>query len=145
MPSEPKKLKIDFEELLLALEGCPGEEIETYLDTETGEILLLHDDLDEVEEIRERIEADLSERYRLIEPMDSRESFRIMEDFAVSLPESEIKSRLFDVLARGKPFRHFKDTVHSDLSLRDQWFAFRHDALAQYARDWLESIGIQSD
>lgn len=143
-----RKLKIDFEELLLALEGFGeplGEPIENYLDTETGEIIPLHDDFDDAEEIRERIDADLGERYRSIEPLESHESFRIMENFAASLPESRLKTRLFDALARHKPFRHFRDIIHADLALRDRWFAFRDDALAQHARDWLESLGIEAE
>ncbi|MEW6304951.1 MAG: UPF0158 family protein [Verrucomicrobiota bacterium] len=131
--------------MLLALEGFPSEEIEHYLDTETGEIIPLHDDFDDIAEIRGRIDADPGERYRFIEPLESHESFRIMEDFAASLPESPVKARLFDSLSRNKPFRRFKDIVHSDLALRDQWFVFRDDALARYARGWLESIGIEAD
>lgn len=145
MSDAPKNLKIDFEELLLALEGFPSEEIENYLDTETGEIIPLHDDFDDAAELRERIDAGLGERYRSIEPLEAHESFRIMEDFAASLPESRLKTRLFDALSRHKPFRHFRDIVHADLALRDQWFAFRDDALAQHARDWLESLGIEAD
>lgn len=145
MSDTPKNLKIDLEELLLALEGFPSEEIKNYLDTETGEIIPLHDDFEDAEEIRERIEAGLGERYHRIEPLEARESFRIMEDFAASLPETGIKSRLHDALTRNKPFRHFKDAVHSDLALREQWFAFHDDALAQHARDWLESLGIAAE
>ena len=143
--SPPKKLRIDFEELLLAFEGFPSEEIEHYLDTETGEIIPLHDDFDDAEELRDRIDAGLGERYRRIEMMEPHESFRIMEDFAASLPESPLKSRLFEALSRNKPFRRFKDVVHSDLAVRDQWFAFRDDALARYAQDWLESLGIEAE
>jgi hypothetical protein len=143
--SEPSKnLKIDLEELLLALEGFLSEEIEHYLDTETGEVIPLHEDFDDAAEIRERIDLGFGERYRRIEPLESHESFRIMEDFAASLPASPTKLRLFDALSRSKPFRHFKDVVHSDLALRDQWFAFRDDAYAQYAQEWLEGLGIEA-
>lgn len=149
VPDAPlRKLKIDFEELLLALEGFGeplGEPIENYLDTETGEVIPLHDDFDDAAELRERIDADLGDRYRSIEPLESHESFRIMEDFAASLPESRLQPRLFDALSRNKPFRHFRDIVHADLALRDQWFAFRDDALAQHARDWLEALGIEAE
>ena len=121
-----------------------GDPIENYLDTETGEIIPLHEDFDDAAELRERIDASLGERYRSIEPLESHESFRIMEHFAAALPESRLKSRLFDALTRNKPFRHFQDIVHADLALRDQWFAFRDDALSQHARDWLESLGIEA-
>ena len=54
----PRKLKLDFEELLLALESSDnvlGAPIEYYLDTETGEVIPLHDDFDDAGEIRERM------------------------------------------------------------------------------------------
>lgn len=146
-PEAPLRiLKIDFEELLLALEGFGeplGEPIEHYLDTETGEIIPLHDDFDDAAELRERIDADLGDRYRSIEPMESHESFRIMENFVASMPASRLKTRLFDSLSGHKPFRRFRDVVHSDLELRSRWFAFRDDALAQHARDWLKALGIE--
>ena len=140
-----KKLRIDFEELLLALEGFPSPDIENYLDTQTGEIIPLHDDFDDAADVRERIDAGLGVRYLAIEAMETHESFRIMEDFAASLPESQLRSRLLDVLARSKPFARFKDIVHGDLALRDQWFTFRDDAFARYARDWLEAKGIEAE
>ena len=68
-----------------------------------------------------------------------------MEDFAASLPESRVQSRLRDALSRNKPFRRFRDVVHTDLALRDQWFAFRDEALAQHARDWLATLGIEAE
>lgn len=145
-PDAPlKRLKIDFEELAFALEGFGTQNSEHFLDTETGEVLELHDDFDDGGEIRERIESDLSERYRTIETLESHESFRIMENFAASLPESQLRARLLNAITRNKPFRHFKDIVHSDLALRDQWFAFQENALAEYVRDWLASLGIEAD
>lgn len=140
-----KKLTIDFEDLLLALEGFAGENMEHYLDTETGEIIPLHDDFDDAEEIRERIEAGFGEHYLAVETVEAHESFRIMEHFAASLRESQLRTRLLDAMSRNKPFRRFKDIVHSDLALRDQWIAFRDEALAQYARDWLASLGIEAE
>jgi len=145
-PDAPlKKLKIDFEDLLLALEGFAGQDVEHYLDTETGEVIALHDDFDDAEEIRERIDAGFGERYLAVEAVESHESFRIMEDFAAALPDSRWRARLMEAMARNKPFRRFKDIVHSDLTLRDQWFAFRDDALADYARDWLAAHGIEAE
>ena len=143
-----RKLNIDFGELLLALEGfsdSSGCQMRNFLDTETGEILPLHDDFEDAEEIRERIDAGLAGRYRSIEPLASSESFRIMEDFAASLPQSRLKSRLLDALSRNKPFRRFRDIIDTERGLRDQWHAFHNDALVQHARDWLEALGIDAE
>ena len=83
------------------------------------------------------------DRYHQIEPLISRQSFQIMEDFAESLPASSWKSRLIDALSLNKPFRRFRDAVHADLKLRDQWFAFQREALKARARHWLKSLGIE--
>ncbi len=142
-----RKLTIDFAELLFAMEDTDnglGEPVEYYLDTETGDILLIHEDLDDAEEVRELIESGLGERFRLIEPLESRDRFRIMENFVLSLPESRLKTRLSDALSRNKPFRHFRDIVQEDLAVRDQWFTFQNQALAQHARDLLASLGIEA-
>ncbi len=69
----------------------------------------------------------------------------MMENFAAWLPDSGLKSRLLDALSRHKPFRRFKDVVHSDAALRDQWFAFRDDAHEQHLRNWLEAEGIEAE
>lgn len=143
-----KKLKIDWSQFQEALEGFEsptGEEISHFLDTETGEIHMPFPDSEEDEELSERIDADSGKRYLRIERLDSHESFRTMENFSISLPESSLKSRLLDALSRNKPFRRFKDIVDSDLALRKQWFAFRDLAQERYARDWLEVNGIEPE
>ena len=141
-------MKIDFDEFQLALEGFDsedGEQVGHFLDTETGEILTLCRNWEDYEELCARIDEGLGGRYRRIERLESHQSFRIMEDFAASLPDSGLKSRLLDALSRKSPFRRFKDVVHSDLALRGQWFAFRDEAHARYVREWLEAEGIDAE
>lgn len=140
-----KKLKIDFEDLLLAYEGFSGGEVEHYLDTETGEIVMLHPDMEDAEELREQIDSGFGEQYLAVGKLESRESFQIMEEFVAALPASRRRSELVEAISRNKPFRRFKDIVHSDLALRDEWFAFRDDALASHARDWLKAHGIEAE
>ena len=146
-PTPSRKIKVSFFDFQMALEGSSfdGIQIGHFLDTTTGEIIPLCSEYDDYEELSERIEADLGERYRRIEPLGSRESFRIMEDFASTLPESSLKSRLAEALSRNKPFSRFKDVLHSDRILRDHWFAFRDDAHARHARDWLAAEGIDAE
>lgn len=143
-----KKLKInwgEFQDTLEGFESITGDEIARFLDTETGEIHILFPDSDDYDELCERMEADSGERYLHVERRDSHETFRIMENFALSLPESPPKSRLLDALSRNKPFRRFKDVVDSDLAWRNQWFVFRDLAHKQYAGGWLQSHGIEPE
>jgi hypothetical protein len=142
-----KKLRINLEDLKLALEGDGfGADVAGhFLDTETGEVLTLCRDWEDYEELSARLDAGLGGRYRRIEPLKSGQSFRVMEDFAASLPESPLKSRLQDALTRSKPFRRFKDVLHSDMAVRDQWFAFQDDALAGHVTAWLEAMGVAAE
>lgn len=147
-PSESgprKKLKVEIEELIMALEGWGSDQIRHYLDTETGEIIALMEGDDDYDEWCEKLDADESNRYRAIENVVGHESFEVMEQFALSLPESRTRRAVIAALSRNKPFRHFKDAVHADLALRDEWFAFRDRAYAALARDWLEAEGIEPE
>ena len=100
---------------------------------------------DEYEEWCDKLDADEINRYRPIEKIAGHESFEVMEQFAESLPESSTSRAVIAALSRNKPFRHFKDVVHSDLALRDEWFAFRDRAYAVLARDWLAAEGIEPE
>ncbi len=142
--SEPrKKLKVDLEGLIMALEGWGSDQIQHYLDTETGEIIAVMEGDDDYDEWCEKLDADETDRYCLVEKLAGRASFEVMEQFALSLPESRSRRAVIEALARSKPFRHFKDVVHGDLALREEWFAFRDRAYAAFARDWLAGEGIE--
>jgi hypothetical protein len=47
-----------------------------------------------------------------IEPIESNESFKIMEDFTSGLPDDIINNKLSTALSKRKPFRHFKDELY---------------------------------
>ena len=65
----------------------------------------------------------------------------IMEDFVLTLPESEQQRRLWDSLHGPKAFRRFKDTV-SHYDLRDAWNRYHDDRLAEIAREWAEENNV---
>ncbi|MDP1772640.1 MAG: UPF0158 family protein [Methylobacter sp.] len=111
-----------------------------YLDTETGDILLSTEGLDDGD-----LPEDLEDnpRYRLIDPLVSHESFQIMEDFVDSLGDTKAASRLRDALNRRKPFRQFKDTLHEHTDLSDAWYAFEQQELKRLAEEWCEENGIE--
>ena len=145
-PGQPKKkLKIEIEDLIMALEGWGSDQMQHFLDTETGEIVALMEDDDDYGEWCEKIDAAESGRYREIDKLPSHQSFEIMEQFALALPESRDRRALIEALSRNKPFRRFKDAIDRDLALREQWFAFRDRANAALARDWLAREGIEPE
>lgn len=132
-----KKIRIDTDMLLVALEDHSFER-QYFLDTETGEILFLNEYLEtEDEELQEQIEAEVH-RFRRIDPIDSRESFSLMEQFTSTVEDADAAATLRDVLAGKKPFRNFKDTLAQFPAVREQWFSFRGQKLKQLAIEALE-------
>lgn len=113
-----------------------------YLDTETGNILLSTEGLDEGD-LPEDLED--SPRYRLIDPLAPHDSFQIMEDFVDSLGDTKEAGRLQEALNRRKPFRQFKDAVHERTGLSDDWYAFEQKELARLAEEWCEENGIKAE
>ncbi|MEQ8534733.1 MAG: UPF0158 family protein, partial [Imperialibacter sp.] len=108
----------------------PTGSIEHYSDPE-GEYF----DPEPWKEIMKAIEADL-DNYIRFDKMDSRQGFRVMEDFARSLTDSNFQSRLLEILAQRKPFSKFKFAVDNS-KYRQTWFDFRDQANFEWVRQQL--------
>ncbi|MEO5649435.1 MAG: UPF0158 family protein [Ginsengibacter sp.] len=76
--------------------------------------------------------------YIKIEKMESSDSFRIMEDFAISLPESATKIRLITSLEGHKPFGNFNHQIHNAGKEKEQWFQFKREREIEWVKDQLE-------
>ena len=134
------KLKINRDDFVLALTfHFELSDSNSYLDTETGEILLTGDGVDE----EAPQDIDDNSRYLWIEPIEAQVSFRIMENFVASMSDVKAAARLADALNRPKPFRGFKDALHDFPALRQAWFAFEGTAHVSLAQAWCEANGIE--
>jgi hypothetical protein len=67
--------------------------------------------------------------------------YRIMENFIHSLDDGPIKDDLFYAIRGRGAFRMFKDRIIHH-GVRDDWFAFKKQALKNIAIDFLDSEGI---
>ena len=113
-----------------------------YIHSETGDIEVVPEE-DQVshdpepwQESIDKIENN-REQYFALSPMDSNEAFEVMENFALQLKESELKTRLFKILNRPKPFANFKIEVDESDS-REDWFAFKNAAYIKFVEEQLE-------
>ncbi|MFC3108404.1 UPF0158 family protein [Undibacterium arcticum] len=135
------KLTINRDDLIQALtfrfEALQGG---SYLDKATGNILLVGDGADDAPE---NIEED--PRYLWIEPIDSHESYRIMEDFIATVDAPNASARLAHAIEGAKPFRRFRDALYDFPSLREAWFAFENAAHIRLTETWCEENGIDAD
>jgi len=87
---------------------------------------------EEEEEEEETAENNINwEDIVTISPLESHESFRIMENFVLSLNECRLKHQLSSALQRHKPFANFNGIIHNSPE-RDEWFSFRKHALEQH-------------
>ncbi|HEY5369759.1 MAG TPA: UPF0158 family protein [Hanamia sp.] len=76
--------------------------------------------------------------YIEIEKMESSDSFSIMEDFALSLPEGATKIRLITAIEGHKPFGNFNHQIHNAGKEKEQWFQFRRERDIEWVKDQLE-------
>ncbi len=137
---DARVLTIDLEELTWALNSRdPLGESSHWLNLESGSILsLIGPDADN--------ETDADPRdddcWLFIEPIESSEAFRIMEDFVDQCGDERLARALGQSLQRRKPFRRFKDALAAHPAQREAWFAFERQAMEAIAQRWCEEHDI---
>jgi hypothetical protein len=95
------------------------------------------------EEITETIENEWPDAI-ILEKMESREAFRVMEDFIDEIKDSKFQEDLIKILNRRSPFANFKAEVETSV-YRELWFSFRTSKYEDYIRDQLSSEGINCE
>ncbi len=113
-----------------------------WFDTGTGDVLFVSSDLEEDQELREQIGKNASGRFVRIGSIDSRDGFRMMEDFVRTLPAGQVRDNLESSLHAPRPFRRFEDSLNEE-KVREQWFAFRNEAVRRSAVPGLRISGFR--
>ena len=141
------RIQIDADDLETAYEGG-FDDMTWYLDRETGKLISWLDEWedfedDETAEFAAALEQDeAGERYLLVPARDSREGYRIMEDFAAGVEDGRVRQALFDALDRRRPFASFKEELARHGALRDRWYEYNSARVRRAAAEWLESEGV---
>ena len=68
-----------------------------------------------------------------VEPLESHESFRIMEEFALQLINIPMQNKLIQALSNRKPFANFKRIIDNSTE-RQNWFGFKELELQKFVR-----------
>jgi hypothetical protein len=138
-----KRVKIDWNEIEGAFEFA-SYELPHYLDTVTGEVILLTEDgVEDYEQVLEQVEADAEGRYLEIPVKDSSEGYRDMEHFIETVRDLRLRD-LLEVAINGRgAFRRFKDVLLSYPEERERWFAFERERLVERIREWLQAEEIE--
>ncbi|OGU16668.1 MAG: hypothetical protein A2X61_10820 [Ignavibacteria bacterium GWB2_35_12] len=85
----------------------------------------------------EKIEKE-REKYLMIEPMDSHESFRVMDDFIETVDNDKLAHELKIALEKKQPFQNFKYVINNSGEYREKWFKFREQKYNEWVEQQLE-------
>ena len=156
-----KKLKVDLTELVSEMEMGDNLELSGYLDTETGEIISLPDNVmravedsdeaaealpeweQELVETAENILGDEKNRFLLIPKRGSHEGYEIMVAFAESVRRKGLQEKLSLALNGRGAFRRFRSVLNDHPDVLEQWYRFKDDRMREEAVQWLIMNGIE--
>ncbi|WP_235941598.1 UPF0158 family protein [Paenibacillus puerhi] len=143
-----KELKLSKQQLQEIVDAYDMyvEGIESFLNIETGEVVILRtfDRDDEDEELSEIIEEGFNDVYFRIPGRESNEGYEDMMDFAVTIEDAKLQSRLMHILSGGKRiFRRFKDALSSDGEQLERYYQFVEERNRKRVSDWLKSIEVK--
>jgi len=117
----------DLQEICILFEDSSCEH-RGYLDLKTGEIVQIFDDImdpDEKEELDDKVDEGLGERYIAIPNAESYDGYKDMENFIETVKEVKLKEKLYNAITRKGAFRRFKDVLTFYPKERERWFKFK--------------------
>lgn len=136
--------------------GMQNDEIDAYLDRDTGEVEMIHDEIRSLSKSDERDEwpdwqRELivvfreiekgAERYVQLPSQRDVHEWDIMRRFCETVNDERKREMLLRAIHGRGAFRHFKDEL-SRSALLDGWFKFERDALREHAIEWCEDNDI---
>lgn len=89
-----------------------------------------------------RIEWDAAKRYRVIPHQDSRQGYEDMQEYICALQDKRLRERLEDAIQGSGAFGRFKDVIHRDPKIRDNWDQFRDARVNERMQDWFRREGL---
>lgn len=131
-------IRIDWLLLETAFESH-APDVTTWLNRSTGELVTLNADTADAE--RTRVTADPA--FAEVEPVPSREQYRMMERFIETVTHAALKERLQDSIVGKGAFRRFKDVISRFPDERKRWFAFRDVLLHRHILEWLKESKLE--
>lgn len=86
-----------------------------------------------------------SSDYREVYAMDSKDSFKLMEDFAQEVTDGKLQQQLINALNRQKPFSQFKFIIDNSGEYRQSWFNFKNKRYIEWTEDQLKVQNESND
>lgn len=135
-----KSIKVNWSSLETAFERN-APELHSFIDRETGDIVVVVDGRIEDEENQHRIAAE-PERFVKIDPASSREQYRWMERFVASLADGQLREKLLQSIDGKGAFRRFKDVLLGYPDDRERWFNYRSSLLHHHINQWFKGKNL---
>src|SRR6266566_5419482 len=143
---QPRRtVQVDLEELRFAMEDASFEH-RYFLDTETGEVILVSEsfDDDEAREQLKRIDEAEPGRYLHVPRADPHEGYGDMQDFIATVRDERLQE-LLEVAIQGRgAFRRFKEVLARHPAEQQRWFDFQAARSEARAREWLAEEGCEA-
>ena len=159
-----RELSVDLDAVAEAMDDRDRAVSDHYLDLETGETVFteesfdLEGDDDEAEDEEDgalpewqksqqeqyRLMRSHPDRFERIPESDSHEAYRLMEDFISRVHNRSAQRRLASAIEGKGAFRRFKDALDAYPELRTKWFEYEAKKKREWAREWLDGLGIRS-
>jgi hypothetical protein len=124
--------------------------LKVFYHKETGELIIVPDtdknfgmDTEEWQEDLDKLEENFM-GYQEIRAMESRDSFRVMADFAEQLADEKLQSKLIHALNNKKPFSGFKFIIDNEDEQRQNWFAFKNKRYIEWTEEQLNLSNSRS-
>ncbi len=152
-------IRVKLDDVIQGMES-QSDENSSFLDQETGEIVLISDyemraieDNDSPDDFPEWERENLSiardiinetGRYLELPTKFDINEYEIMERFCLSLEDPQISELLCGKLKGGGAFRRFKDAVYQN-GIEDEWFSYRNEELKKIAIEWCHDNNIEFD
>jgi len=125
------------------------EEMEHFLNVQTGEVIMLstnrYERTEEEEELYEMIEEDFGDIYYRIPRSYSSDGYALMCEFTMMVENEKLRTKLEHALdGRKKVFRKFKDVLAEDETELERYYAHVDANNRRQVLKWLESIGVRA-
>lgn len=137
-----EKLHVDFEYLVFAWQD-DSPDTAYYLDSDTGSVVLVQRDLDDVDELRDEIELHPN-RYLYVPKPDPLQPQLDLSDYIYTVSDEHLKSQL-ETAAEGRDkFGDCKRILKQHPEELGRWEKWRQDAVKERVRKWLAAHNLQA-
>ncbi len=132
-----------LEQISDILDSDESEGFYGYIDQQTGEVIVGHQDYDvsldlEIDPETEEFE----ERYLTIDYNGSSSAYDDMVNFIDTVSDVKLRNRLQNAVNNKKPFANFKSIIKASKEV-ERWYEFKSECRYQRAKKWLADNNIE--